>query len=243
MPLPMQVFDSVWPINRRARCISWQCGMKATTMSKKLQRLYESRLDANLDRPVSAGISWGLKMDIFKGKATVVTGIASGIGKGIAKTGDVADMRAKEHTTIIRSARVGRQPVVASALLLAFVSLVIPARGQQTTIQSGGGVTAPEAGDVVETGKKLSNPLSDVWALFTEFDLNFSDGNVNSGHERAGGRTIFQPIVPIPSTARGNRSGSSLLDPPFRSFPASRFPAVRTGSTAAVGLGTSRYRC
>ena len=30
MPLPMQVFDSVWPIKRRARCISWQRGMKVT---------------------------------------------------------------------------------------------------------------------------------------------------------------------------------------------------------------------
>ena len=25
-------------------------------------------------------------------------------------------------------------------------------------------------GDVAETGKKLSNPLSDVWALFSRFD-------------------------------------------------------------------------
>src|SRR4029077_1481315 len=149
----------------------------------KLQRLYESRLGANLGPPVPAGISWGLKMDKLKGKGTVVTGAASGIGKAITKAGEVADMSTKEHTTIIRSARVGRQSVVEPALLLAFVSLAIPARGQQTAVQPGGGVTAPEAGDVSETGKKLSNPLSDVWALFTEFDLNFSDGNMNSGHQ------------------------------------------------------------
>ena len=68
MPLPMQVFDSVLPIKRRVRCISWQRGMKGTPMSRKLQRLYESRLDANLDRSVSAAISWGLVMDKLKGK-------------------------------------------------------------------------------------------------------------------------------------------------------------------------------
>ena len=107
MPLPMQVFDSVWPIKRRARCISWQRGMKVTPMSRKLQRLYESRLDANLDRPVSAGISWGLTMDKLKGKGTVVTGAASRIGKAIAKTGEVADMSTKEHTTIFEAQESG----------------------------------------------------------------------------------------------------------------------------------------
>jgi hypothetical protein len=59
-------------------------------------------------------------------------------------------------------------------------------------------VTAPEAGDAAETAKKLANPLSNVWALFTEFDLNFSDGNLNPGHPRVGGRMLFQPILPIP---------------------------------------------
>src|SRR5205823_8768228 len=49
-----------------------------------------------------------------------------------------------------------------------------------------------------ETGKKLANPLSNVWALFTEFDFNFSDGKLNPGHPQAGSRMIFQPILPIP---------------------------------------------
>ncbi|RPJ52293.1 MAG: hypothetical protein EHM23_33060 [Acidobacteria bacterium] len=115
-------------------------------------------------------------MDILKGKGGVVTGTASGIGKK----------------------RVGWQPVVAWALLLAFVFFPTAARGEEPRVQPGGGVTAHQSGDVAETGKKLSNPLSNVWALFTEFDLNFSDGNVNSGNEQVGGRMIFQPIVPIP---------------------------------------------
>ena len=147
-------------------------------------------------------------MDKLKGKGTVVTGAASGNGKAIAKAGEVADMSTKEHTTIIRSARVGRQPVVAPALLLAFVFFATTARGQEAHVQPGGGATAPEAGDVSETGKKLANPLSNVWALFTEFDFNFSDGNLNPGHQRAGGRTIFQPNYRSLSSAAGKRSGN-----------------------------------
>lgn len=37
-PCQPQVFDSVWPVKRRARCISWQRTMKVTPMSRTLQR-------------------------------------------------------------------------------------------------------------------------------------------------------------------------------------------------------------
>jgi hypothetical protein len=224
IPLPMQVFDSVWPIKRRARCNSWQRGMKVTP------------LDANLDRP-AAGISWRLKMDKLKGKGTVVTGAASGIGKAITKAGEVAEMSTRAHTTIIRSARVGRQPIVAPALLLALVCLAIPARGQQAAVQPGAGVPAPEAGDVAETGKKLSNPLSNVWALFTEFDLNFSDGNVNSGHQRAGGRTIFQPIVPIPLYGAGEKEWKFITRPTIPFLSSQAIPSGGNRFDRKGGLG------
>jgi len=56
----------------------------------------------------------------------------------------------------------------------------------------------PEHGSLAEVGAKLANPVSDVWALFTEFDLNFSDGDVNLGNPKIGGRMIFQPVMPIP---------------------------------------------
>jgi hypothetical protein len=124
---------------------------------------------------------------------------ASHIGKAIEsrRTGKVTEMKTKEHTTI-RRARVGRQPVVPAALLLAFVFFTTGARGQEARVEPGGGAIAPEAGDAAETAKKLANPLSNVWALFTEFDLPVSDGNLNPGHPRVGGRMIFQPILPIP---------------------------------------------
>ena len=121
-------------------------------------------------------------------------------------------MGIKEHTAI-RSARVGWQAVVPSALLLALVFFATAARGQEPRVQPGGGVTAPEHGDVAETGKKLSNPISDVWALFTEFDLTFSDGNLNSGHKKVGGRMIFQPIVPIPLYGTGEKEWRFITRP------------------------------
>ena len=124
---------------------------------------------------------------------------ASLIGKAIEsrRTGKVTEMQTKEHTTI-RPARVGRQPVVRAALLLAFVFFTTGAHGQETRVEPGDRVIAPEAGDAAETAKKLANPLSNVWALFTEFDLPVSDGNLNPGHPRVGGRMLFQPILPIP---------------------------------------------
>lgn len=44
---------------------------------------------------------------------------------------------------------------------------------------------------LAEIGAKLANPVSDVWALFTEFDLTFSDGDLNAGNAKIGGRMIF----------------------------------------------------
>ena len=126
---------------------------------------------------------------------------------------------------------------MAPALLLAFVSLAIPARGQQTAVQPGGGVTAPEAGDVSETGRKLSNPLSNVWALFTEFDLNFSDGNVNSGHQRAGGRTIFQPILPIPLYGAGEKEWKFITRPTIPFFSSQPIPTGGNRFDRKGGLG------
>jgi hypothetical protein len=106
-------------------------------------------------------------------------------------------MNTKEQPAI-RSARARRQSVVAPALLLAFVSFATGARAQEAGTQPGSGAARTDFVDVSETGKKLANPLSNVWALFTEFDFNFSDGKLNPGHQQAGSRMIFQPIIPIP---------------------------------------------
>ena len=41
-------------------------------------------------------------------------------------------------------------------------------------------------GSLAEVGAKLSNPVSDVWALFTQFGLTFSDGDINTGDAQIG---------------------------------------------------------
>jgi hypothetical protein len=101
----------------------------------------------------------------------------------------------------------------ATALLLASFFFASAAPGQETRVVPGGNVTEPAEGDVSETGKKLSNPLSNVWALYTEFDLNFSDGNLNPGHQEAGSRTIFQPILPIPLYGTGEKTWNFITRP------------------------------
>jgi hypothetical protein len=51
-----------------------------------------------------------------------------------------------------------------------------------------------------EIGKKLSNPVSDVWALFTEFDFAFNEGDLPGGDGKVTYSTLFQPILPISLT-------------------------------------------
>src|SRR5215470_15757572 len=89
--------------------------------------------------------------------------------------------------------------------LLALFSLAPMARGEE-----------PGAGsdrDVIETGRKLSNPLSDVWALFMEFGLNFADGDLNLGQSEVGIKAILQPILPFPLCGRGQNKWSFITRP------------------------------
>ncbi|ESQ15952.1 MAG: hypothetical protein N838_07145 [Thiohalocapsa sp. PB-PSB1] len=71
----------------------------------------------------------------------------------------------------------------------------------------------PEHGNLAEIGAKLSNPVSDVWALFTEFDLNFSDGDINQGDAKVGGRMLFQPILPLPLFGEGDQQWKLITRP------------------------------
>lgn len=129
-------------------------------------------------------------------------------------------------------AQVARHSFAASALLLALICFATAAHGQQPGSQSGAGATAPEGGDVAETGKKLSNPLSNVWAMFTEFDTNFSDGNANKGHKKVGSRMIFQPILPIPLFGEGDKQWSLITRPTI---------PVLFSQPIPTGLGTFKH--
>lgn len=77
-----------------------------------------------------------------------------------------------------------------------------------TAAASGAGQNSLE-----ETGAKLSNPVSDVWALFTEFDLSFNNGNANQGDDKIGGLMNFQPILPIPVYGKGDDRWQVLIRP------------------------------
>jgi hypothetical protein len=69
-------------------------------------------------------------------------------------------------------------------------------------------------GDMGEIGKKLANPLADLWALnFNSFIPGFFDGDVNQGDSELGATTIFQPIMPVPLYGEGKDEFRVILRP------------------------------
>jgi hypothetical protein len=75
------------------------------------------------------------------------------------------------------------------------------------------GTPHAEHGSLAEVGHKLSDPTSNVWALFTEFDLSFNDGDVNTGDPKIGGDMNFQPILPIPLFGEGKDQWKIIARP------------------------------
>lgn len=84
------------------------------------------------------------------------------------------------------------------SLLLTLLFVISVAHAQDVHEQTAASGAEPEGGDAAATGRKLSNPLGDVWALFTEFDTTVSNGRLTAGDQQAGSRMIYQPILPIP---------------------------------------------
>jgi hypothetical protein len=68
-------------------------------------------------------------------------------------------------------------------------------------------------GSLADVSAKLSNPVSNVWALFTEFDLSFNNGNANQGDDKIGSLMNFQPLMPIPIYGEGADRWQVLLRP------------------------------
>ena len=67
--------------------------------------------------------------------------------------------------------------------------------------------------NLAEVGAKPSNPVSDVWALFTQFGITWSDGDLNNGEAEIGGNMIFQPILPVPLFGEGDEKWQILVRP------------------------------
>jgi hypothetical protein len=86
----------------------------------------------------------------------------------------------------------------------------------QERSSGGSGEQEPKAvseSDLAETAKRLSNPISDVWALFSHFELTFADGDVNSGDSKVGADMIFQPILPLPLYGDGAKRWNFIMRP------------------------------
>jgi hypothetical protein len=68
--------------------------------------------------------------------------------------------------------------------------------------------------DMGEIGKKLADPLANLWALnFNTFIPAFSDGDVNRGDAKLGATTIFQPILPVPLKGEGKEEWRVIMRP------------------------------
>ena len=86
------------------------------------------------------------------------------------------------------------------------------------TIEAGAEEKAPAGGDghgdLGEIGKKLANPLANLWALnFNSFLPGFYDGDVNQGDAKLGATTIFQPILPVPLHGEGKDTFRLIMRP------------------------------
>jgi hypothetical protein len=68
-------------------------------------------------------------------------------------------------------------------------------------------------GSLADVSHKLSDPTSNVWALFTEFDLSFNNGNATGGNDDLGSLMDFQPILPVPIYGEGTDQWKVIVRP------------------------------
>jgi hypothetical protein len=100
------------------------------------------------------------------------------------------------------------------ALLLLVVAVPLTARSHDSDAPDPGpSLTHEEDTHLADVGAKLSNPVSDVWALFTQFGLTWSDGDHNGGDPELGGNMIFQPILPVPLYGEGDKRWQMITRP------------------------------
>lgn len=106
-------------------------------------------------------------------------------------------------------ARTGTRGLLLASLTAFLVLETSSAFGQEASGKS----ETTESAHLAEIGAKLSNPVSNVWALFTEFDMAVSDGDLNLGYGQVGSRMIFQPILPFPLYGRGASNWKLITRP------------------------------
>jgi hypothetical protein len=130
---------------------------------------------------------------------------------------------------------------------------VPPLRGAQTTrachlwlltILAGTlilfGRTAYGQENLTELSQQLTNPVSNVWSMFTEFDLFFSDGDLKKGGSKVGGRMIFQPVVPFPLYGQEQHQWKLITRPSIPISFSQPIPKDFDDFTSLAGLGDSQ---
>lgn len=116
---------------------------------------------------------------------------------------------------------VKRSAVSAFAIAVSMqVAVAMPSAAQQTTPPKAAGGSS-----LAEVGHKLSNPLSNVWALFTEFDFVASDGDRSDGHPHLSGAINFEPVMPIPLYGAGSDEWKVIVRPSVPLILGSKDPA------------------
>jgi hypothetical protein len=89
--------------------------------------------------------------------------------------------------------RVATRPIVRQQLLLALLFVATLCFVPVSALAADSGTK--DSLSVI--GSKLSDPTSDIWALFTEFDVSWSRGDLSDDDYKSGTDMIFQPIMPF----------------------------------------------
>jgi hypothetical protein len=79
-------------------------------------------------------------------------------------------------------------------------------------------VAAPDLvakhGGLGAIGAKLANPLGDIWAITTSWNMPaFYDGDVNTGDPKIGASTVLEPVLPIPLYGTGKSEWRMVTRP------------------------------
>jgi hypothetical protein len=100
-----------------------------------------------------------------------------------------------------------------------------------------GGPGGSQQASLAEVGTKLANPVSDVWALFTQFGFTRSDGDLNQGDELSGGSITFLPILPIPLFGKDKDAWKIIVRPTVPLLLGTPVPAGFDDFGHKTGLG------
>ena len=91
-----------------------------------------------------------------------------------------------------------------------------------------------------EISQELTNPVSNVWSMFTEFDFAFSGGDLKKGSSNVGGRMVFQPVLPFPLYGQGQDQWKLITRPTIPVLFSQPVPQGSDDFTNPGGLGDTQ---